>query len=61
MAKSSTSRRRPRRVISEQGAAPQTTKTDLAVEYAYVIEDLKRIGVLAVVVIGGLIILSFFI
>ncbi len=35
-------------------------EVDLAEEYRYVIEDLKRVGIIAAVLIGALIALSFF-
>jgi hypothetical protein len=35
-------------------------KVDLAEEYRYVIADLERIGIIAAVLIGALVVLSFF-
>lgn len=47
---------RRRRASKETPSEP----VDLAKEYAYVIEDLKRIGLIAAILIGGLVVLSFF-
>lgn len=42
--------------------SPETTKDlDLSEEYRYVIEDLERIGIIAAILIGGLVVLSFII
>jgi hypothetical protein len=35
-------------------------RTDFSTEYHYVIEDLKRIGIIAAILIAGLLTLSFF-
>jgi hypothetical protein len=55
---SSTSRSRvaARSAKVEQAA----TEVDLSVEYHYVVDDLKLIGLIAAVLIAGLVILSFF-
>jgi hypothetical protein len=37
-----------------------TSRTNLAEEYHYVVRDLIRIGIIAAILIGGLVILSFF-
>jgi hypothetical protein len=41
-----------------ESAAPSKTK-DFREEYQYVADDLKRIGILAAAMLGGLVILSF--
>ena len=56
--RSSTSRSSTTRPAAKQVPAEPV---DLAVEYHYVIEDLQRIGVIAAILIGALIVLSFFI
>ena len=56
--RSSTSRPSTTRPAAKQAPAEPV---DLAVEYHYVIEDLQRIGVIAAILIGALIVLSFFI
>jgi hypothetical protein len=40
--------------------AEPTEEVDLAVEYHYVVDDLKLIGLISAVLIAGLVILSFF-
>lgn len=57
MAKRS-SRRRPTVAASTAEQAP-AREVDLAAEYHYVIEDLRRIGIIAAVLIGALVALSF--
>jgi hypothetical protein len=54
MAKSKRSSRRPSQaqVVKEP--------VDLASEYRYVIDDLKRIAIIAAILIGLLVVLSFF-
>lgn len=39
--------------------APQTQALNFAEEYHYVVSDLQRIGILAAMMLGGLLILSF--
>ncbi len=39
--------------------AVQSPETDFREEYNYVVNDLQRIGLLAAVILGGLLILSF--
>ena len=60
----SRSRRSPSTSRSGAAARParveRTTEVDLAVEYRYVFDDLKLIGIIAAVLIAGLVILSFF-
>jgi hypothetical protein len=46
--------------LRQDTAAPLITAESLANQYAYVVSDLIRVGVLAAVLIGGLIALSFF-
>lgn len=48
-------------VIPEQKAKPQPSRKspDFSTEYRYVVSDLNRIGILAAVLIAGLIALSF--
>ncbi len=41
-------------------AVVPATPEELAAQYSYVIRDLSRIGIIAVVLIGGLVALSFF-
>jgi hypothetical protein len=48
------------RVGSGPAARAARQPTDLSVEYRYVLEDLERIGIIAVVLIGLLVALSFF-
>jgi hypothetical protein len=61
----SKSRRRPS--TSRRSAATRSTKgeraeeVDLSIEYHYVVDDLKLIGLISAVLIAGLVILSFFI
>jgi hypothetical protein len=40
--------------------AERAEEVDLSVEYHYVVDDLKLIGLIAAVLIAGLVILSFF-
>ena len=49
------SRRSPTR------SSETTRDLDLSEEYRYVIEDLERIGIIAAILIGGLVVLSFII
>jgi hypothetical protein len=49
-----------RRSPSKAANATPSEPVDLAVEYHYVIEDLKRIGIIAAGLIAGLVVLSFF-
>jgi hypothetical protein len=58
MSKRRSSRSRSRRVTKKE---TPSEPVDLAKEYAYVIEDLKRIGMIAGALIAGLVVLSFFI
>jgi hypothetical protein len=58
MSKRRSSRSRRRRTTSKTQAPSEPV--DLAKEYAYVIEDLKRIGMIAAGLIAGLVVLSFF-
>jgi hypothetical protein len=55
MAKRSSRRRRP-----SQAQAVEKKPVDLAAEYRYVLDDLRRIGIIAVILIGLLVALSFF-
>ena len=57
MAKKSSRKRRSRRPSTEQVVKEPV---DLAKEYRYVIDDLQRIGIIAVILIGFLVALSFF-
>lgn len=43
-----------------QAAAVQATPEDMSDQYSYVVRDLSRVGIIALVLIGGLIALSFF-
>ncbi len=50
------------RVQEEETAvelAPQIQALDFAQEYHYVVSDLQRIGILAALMLGGLLVLSF--
>jgi hypothetical protein len=63
--RSSRSRKTTRRRVpaSKTGASPKAgadKQVDLATEYRYVAEDLGRIGIIAAVLIGALVVLSFF-
>ncbi|MBN1310950.1 MAG: hypothetical protein JXB30_05965 [Anaerolineae bacterium] len=49
------------RVRSSDSSSEPTTTAQLEAQYQYVIDDLKRIGLIAVTLIGALVILSFFI
>ncbi|HOA25748.1 MAG TPA: hypothetical protein PK801_11915 [Aggregatilineales bacterium] len=51
--------KRSNRYRSPQGETPRDLSFEE--EYRYVINDLRRVGILAAVLIGGLIVLSFFI
>lgn len=42
------------------GTSSSSREVDLAAEYRYVIEDLKRVGIIAAVLIAALVALSFF-
>ena len=54
--------KRSRRRRSKTADAVEEKQTvDLASEYSYVIEDLQRIGIIAAILIAGLLVLSFFI
>jgi chorismate synthase len=56
--------RRPSASRSAAAARPEQaerpSEADLAVEYHYVVDDLKLIGLISAVLIAGLVILSFF-
>ena len=52
------SRKRSRSTQSSQAA--NDVSVDLSEEYSYVIEDLQRIGIIAVILVAGLVVLSFF-
>jgi hypothetical protein len=43
----------------EAELAPQAKELDFAGEYHYVVRDLQRIGILAALMLGGLLVLSF--
>jgi len=45
--------------IAPVATASSADGTDLAPEYHYVVRDLQRIGILAGVILGGLVALSF--
>jgi len=45
---------------SSRPAMLSATPQDLAAEYSYVLRDLARIGIIAAILIGGLVALSFF-
>lgn len=47
------------RAAASTARVEATKKVDLATEYHYVVEDLSRIGIIAAILIGGLVILSF--
>ncbi len=51
---------RPAGARTTQPEVALPTEAELAAEYQYVIEDLKRIGIIAGALIAGLVILSFF-
>jgi len=53
--------KRSRRRRPAAASVPEEKPVDLAEEYHYVIEDLQRIGIIAAILIGGLVALSFFI
>lgn len=55
------SRRRSSRRRRASSEPQKNEPVDLAEEYAYVIEDLQRIGIIAAVLIAGLVALSFII
>jgi hypothetical protein len=55
---SSTSRRSP---ATRPTKGERAEEVDLSVEYHYVVDDLKLIGLISAVLIAGLVILSFFI
>jgi hypothetical protein len=50
---------RPERIQRE--AAVQTSDADLAKQYHYVIEDLTRVGIIALLLIGTMIALHIFV
>ena len=52
--------RRKKARATERGKKPSARQVDLAEEYAYVADDLMRIAIIAAVLVGGLIALSFF-
>ena len=59
----SRSRRSPstsRLAAARPARAERTEEVDLAVEYHYVVDDLKLIGLISAGLIAGLVILSFF-
>jgi hypothetical protein len=59
MGKQSRRGRKPRSIANEvQPTAGR--KIDLAEEYHYVIADLTRIGIIAAILIGALVVMSFF-
>ncbi len=66
MAKRKPRSKSPRRVTLPQerapSAAPATTTrlVDLSVQYHYVVKDLRQIAIIAAILIGGLVGLSFF-
>ena len=41
-------------------AAVQVAPEDLSDQYSYVLRDLSRVGIIALILIGGLVALSFF-
>jgi hypothetical protein len=47
--------------VRSSGPVAPTTPEQLQNQYQYVLEDLKRIGLIAMMLIGGLVVLSFFI
>jgi hypothetical protein len=49
------------RVRASGGSLAPTDSAQLEAQYKYVIDDLKRIGLIAVTLIGGLVVLSFFV
>ena len=54
-------KRRPTRTApADMQAASKQKTVDLAAEYQYVIEDLQRIGIIAAILIGTLVILKLF-
>jgi hypothetical protein len=53
--------KRSRRRRQSTEAVEEKQTVDLAAEYHYVIEDLERIGIIAAILIAGLVVLSFFI
>jgi len=57
-----TSSKKKRRAVEKPvEVQPEMVKGDLSEEYHYVVEDLARIGIIAAVLVAGLIALSFFI
>lgn len=54
-------KRSRRRRSKPTQAAEENQTVDLASEYSYVIDDLQRIGIIAAILIAGLVVLSFFI
>ncbi len=62
MGKQSSRRRNARRPTPARMVGSDTTprrEVDLAEEYRYVLDDLKRVGILAAVLVGALVGLSF--
>ena len=57
MAKKRSTRRRP--TVNKTVEQASSREVDLAAEYHYVIEDLRRIGIIAAILIGALVALSF--
>ena len=55
MAKRSRRRSKPKKSSEQDNGA-----VDLSEEYSYVLEDLQRIGIIAAILIAGLVALSFF-
>ena len=49
------------RVRSSSGPSVPTDSAQLEAQYQYVIDDLRRIGLIAAALIGGLVVLSLFI
>ena len=61
MAKRSQGKKRTAKPRRSTPVVENGSKTvDLSKEYQYVLEDLKRIGIIAALLIGGLVALSFF-
>ncbi len=48
-----------RRSFSSSGSETSETSAGFSPDYTYVVSNLKRIGVLAVIFIGALVVLSF--
>ena len=45
--------------VADVKPVPDSTATNFQDEYHYVVSDLQRIGILAAVMLGGLLVLSF--